>query len=505
MMKRGFLLTMTTTNNYVMTSVQSGWTYAEQSWAMNSQSRLVVDSASCTAESALQQVVDLLQAELSEGVLPQGKLPVVKGAVAEAGSGDIFIELEQSADPDKQESYTLEIGSYIHLRAASARAVLYALRALFVQAAGEERLAFGKVTDYPMMQERALHLDMGRKFYSVDWIKARIREMSRLRLNMLQLHFSENEGYRLESKRHPEVMSEEYMTQDELAEVLKEATAYQVTIIPSFDSPGHLGHALRSHQEWLLHNREGEAAKGALDITNPQAKAFVFDLLEEYAELFKDSPFFHIGGDEFIDFEHFDQYPQLADYAKETLGVEGGTGIDAYLHYINEVADILEDKGFVVRAWNDGLYRANQTQRVELKTSIQITYWTKWHQNMASVQRIMDQGHELINYNDAFFYYVLGENAGYKYPTGDKIYDAWHPGLFPRVNETEKQEYLAPYPPQLKGSSFSIWSDKPEAQTQEEVGTDILEPLMALAELSWIGEKRKESFAELKAAFAAFS
>ena len=496
---------MPTKTNYVMTSVKSGWTHAEQAWELNSQSRLVIDPGSYTAESTLQQVVDLIQAEMAEGVLPYGKLPVVQGAAAEAEPGDIFIELEPSADPDKQESYTLEIGAYIHLRAASGRAVLYALRALFVQAAREQRLAFGTVTDYPVMKERALHLDMGRKFFSCDWIKARIREMSGLRLNTLQLHFSENEGYRLESKRHPEVMSEAYMTQDELAEVLKEAAAHQVTIIPSFDSPGHLGHALRLHQEWLLHNREGQAAKGALDITNPQAKAFVFDLLEEYAELFKDSPYFHIGGDEFIDFEHFGQYPQLAEYARETLGVAGGTGIDAYLHYINEVADMLEGKGFVVRAWNDGLYRANQTQRVELKTSIQITYWTKWHQNMASVQTIMDQGHELINFNDAYFYYVLGENAGYKYPTGDKIYDAWHPGLFPRVNETEKQEYLAPYPPQLKGCSFAIWSDKPEAQTEEEVSTGIQEPLIALAELSWIGEKRMGSFAEVKAAFAALS
>lgn len=496
---------MPTKTNYVMTSVKSGWTHAEQAWELNSQSRLVIDPGSYTAESTLQQVVDLIQAEMSEGVLPYGKLPVVQGAAAEAEPGDIFIELEPSADPDKQESYTLEIGAYIHLRAASGRAVLYALRALFVQAAREQRLAFGTVTDYPVMKERALHLDMGRKFFSCDWIKARIREMSGLRLNTLQLHFSENEGYRLESKRHPEVMSEAYMTQDELAEVLKEAAAHQVTIIPSFDSPGHLGHALRLHQEWLLHNREGQAAKGALDITNPQAKAFVFDLLEEYAELFKDSPYFHIGGDEFIDFEHFGQYPQLAEYARETLGVDGGTGIDAYLHYINEVADMLEGKGFVVRAWNDGLYRANQTQRIELKTSIQITYWTKWHQNMASVQTIMDQGHELINFNDAYFYYVLGENAGYKYPTGDKIYDAWHPGLFPRVNETEKQEYLAPYPPQLKGCSFAIWSDKPEAQTEEEVSTGIQEPLIALAELSWIGEKRMGSFAEVKAAFAALS
>ena len=496
---------MPTKTNYVMTSVKSGWTHAEQAWELNSQSRLVIDPGSYTAESTLQQVVDLIQAEMVEGVLPPAGLPVFQGTAAEAEPGDIFIELEPSADPDKQESYTLEIGAYIHLRAASGRAVLYALRALFVQAAREQRLAFGTVTDYPVMKERALHLDMGRKFFSCDWIKARIREMSGLRLNTLQLHFSENEGYRLESKRHPEVMSEAYMTQDELAEVLKEAAAHQVTIIPSFDSPGHLGHALRLHQEWLLHNREGQAAKGALDITNPQAKAFVFDLLEEYAELFKDSPYFHIGGDEFIDFEHFDQYPQLAEYAKQTLGVAGGTGIDSYLHYINEVADMLEGKGFVVRAWNDGLYRANQTQRVELKTSIQITYWTKWHQNMASVQTIMDQGHELINFNDAYFYYVLGENAGYKYPTGDKIYDAWHPGLFPRVNETEKQEYLAPYPPQLKGCSFAIWSDKPEAQTEEEVSTGIQEPLIALAELSWIGEKRMGSFAEVKAAFAALS
>lgn len=152
--------------------------------------------------------------------------------------------------------------------------------------------------------------------------------------------------------------------------------------------------------------------------------------MDEYAELFAGSRYFHIGGDEFIDFAEFDKYPQLAEYARNVLNISGGTGVDAYIDYLNGVAEHLESKGWIVRAWNDGLYRGDQTQRVAPKPSIQITYWTKWHPMMAPLDAIVAKGHQVINFNDGYLYYVLGEHAGYTYPTAEKIRASWHPGLF---------------------------------------------------------------------------
>lgn len=487
--------------NAFLPGVQSFTAASSEKWQLNASSKILIIENERPAGSAdLDSTVNLLQSEFG-GVKPEGcSLPVQKGTVAAAAAGDLVIEIADIADTASAEGYTLEIGSYVKVTAPCEREVMYGVRTVLQQVVEHGYMPYGKVVDYPVMNERALHIDIGRKFFTCEWIKQRIRQMSYLKLNTLQLHFSENEGFTLVSERHPEVMSERYLTKAEISEILHEAKKYHIAVIPSLDSPGHLGHALRSHPEWLLADSAGNAAKGALDITNPAAKAFVLDLIDEYAELFKDSVYFHMGGDEFIDFDKFDSYPQLAKHAQTVLGIEQGTGVDAYIGYINKIADFLEQKGFTVRAWNDGLYRSNQVQQVDPKTSIQIGYWTKWHAQMAAVQTILDKGHQVINFNDAYFYYVLGENAGYKYPTGEKIYDSWHPGLFPRISETEKQEYSQPYPKGVIGCSFAIWSDTPSAQTEEEAGAGIAEPLRAMAELSWIGEKRYESFAQLQEA-----
>ncbi|KAI7246316.1 hypothetical protein KC345_g12085, partial [Hortaea werneckii] len=192
-------------------------------------------------------------------------------------------------------------------------------------------------------------------------------------LNTLQLHFSENEGFRLMSEQHPEVMSGEYLTKEQMKEIICTARRYHVAIIPSLDSPGHLGHALRTHPDWLLRDLSGTAAPGALDITNAAARQFVLELIGEYAGLFAGSTHFHIGGDEFINFGQFGEYPQLSQYAENVLNISGGTGVDTYIDYLNGIAQHLESKGWIVRAWNDGLYRTDQTQRIAPKPSIQIT------------------------------------------------------------------------------------------------------------------------------------
>ncbi|WP_172255626.1 beta-N-acetylhexosaminidase [Saccharibacillus deserti] len=430
--------------------------------------------------------------------------PARLGGVHEAAAGDLLLILGEVPGTSHPEAYRLEIGDFVTLTAANDRSALHGLRTLrqLLFSSGGE-LAYGVIEDEPLVGERALHLDIGRKFYPQEWIVARIRDMAELKLNTLQLHFSEHEGFTFESERHPEIMSESYLTKEQVREIIKEARRHRITLIPSLDSPGHLGWALRNHPEWLLARADGEPARGALDITCPEAVAFALDLIDEYAELFEGSPYFHIGGDEFIDFGTFASYPQLGLYARETLGIEGGTEVDAYIDYLNKAAERLEARGFTVRVWNDGLYREDLEQRVAPKPSMQVAYWTKWDRKMAPAQTFLDQGHEIVNFNDAYFYYVLGEHAGYVYPSGAKIYDGWHPGLLPRAGEHEPQEWMPPYPEGLLGCSFSVWSDKPEAQTIEEVERGLKEPLRAMAEKAWTGERRYADYKAFAEACAA--
>ncbi|NGZ76710.1 beta-N-acetylhexosaminidase [Saccharibacillus alkalitolerans] len=472
----------------------------EGGWRPDASSSLLVALREPDEADGASRLLDTLEAAgtVQEAFAERGAFaaPARLGVAREAAAGDLLIELGSVPNMSHPEAYRIEVGDYVRLIAADARAALHGLRTILqLLSSGGGELAHGVIEDEPVVGERALHLDIGRKFYPQEWILARIREMSELKLNTLQLHFSENEGFTFESERHPGVMSEQYLTKAQIREIIEEARRHRITLIPSLDSPGHLGWALRGRPDWLLRGANGEPAAGALDITNPEAVAFVLDLIDEYAELFEGSPYFHIGGDEFIDFGQFAAYPQLGAYARETLGIEGGTEVDAYVAYLNAVAEALEGRGFTVRAWNDGLYREGPEQKVELKTSVQIAYWTKWDRKMAPAQTFLDKGHKLINFNDAYFYYVLGEHAGYKYPTGEKIHDDWHPGLLPRISEEEPQEWQVPYPEELLGCSFSVWCDKPQAQNVEEVAAGLKGPLRAMAEKAWTGERRYADYA----------
>jgi hexosaminidase len=90
----------------------------------------------------------------------------------------------------------------------------------------------------------------------------------------------------------------------------------------------------------------------------------------------------------------------------------------------------------------------------------------------------INRGYKVINFCDNYFYYVLGENAGYTYPTAEKIKEEWYPEKF-SSNQPD------PTPEQMKaviGTSFAIWSDRPDAQTMEEVFAGIKGPLKAMVE-----------------------
>jgi len=329
------------------------------------------------------------------------------------------------------------------------------------------------------MRERAIMVDMGRKFYSKEWLLRLIDYMHELEFNTLQLHFSENEGFRIESENYPEIMSDQYLTKAEIREIIAYAGKHQINIIPDFDTPGHLRQILTQYPHFQLEKEEdGQRVKDprALNIADKKAREFIKEIYAEFADLFKESCYFHIGADEFIDFEEVEKFPELVAYAKEHYGV-AATGIETYIEYTNEIIDYVIQLGFVPRIWNDGFYRLNQEPQLALDTRAEVTYWTKWHQNMAEVSTFIEKGHKLINFNDNYFYYVLGENASYLYPTAEKIAAEWHVEKF-----SSNQFMTAEQMQSVVGVSFAIWSDIPDAQTEDEVFAGIKAPLRAMAE-----------------------
>ncbi len=405
----------------------------------------------------------------------------VRGGAARPG--DLVVRLGQpEALADKttfDEGFAVEVGASAELTAQSRRAAVYGLRTVFE--AGE--LAFGRLADWPCTNERGLHLDAGRKYYTKDWIMERVKDLSRNRMNVLWLHFSENEGFRIDSERHPEVPSRFHLTKDEVREIIALCGELFVDINPALDCPGHLGAALLEHPRWRLNREMAEPLYSALDITNPDARAFLLELVDEYAELFAGSKVFHIGGDEFIDFNHFERFPEMDACARERLGPDCG-GVDLYVDFLNQVIAHVRAKGFQVRVWNDGLFRPDQAEHVELDRNVQIAFWSNWDKGMAPLKAFLDRGYQVVNYHSEYLYFILLIRKDYSDPDPDKILTQWHPGMFP-THPVSGPQTLDPKSEQMLGCCYSIWSDWPDLEDEEEVDRRSRDSIRAFGIRCW--------------------
>ena len=452
----------------------------EGTWRFGSKGRVILMSGGASWEE-LAACVNTLGEEYPQlAAAPQLR-------DVEALEGDLVIRV---GDPEElrgvetfQEGYAVRTGQVAELTAQSLRGVMYGLRAI-LEALEAGGLACGLTADWPDTGERSLHLDAGRKYYTKEWIIDRIRDLSRNRMNALWLHFSENEGFRIASDRRPELPSLQHLSKDEVREILRAAHAYHVDLNPALDCPGHLGQALQEHPQWRLDREMAEPLWSALDVTQRPARDFVLELIDEYAELFAGSRAFHIGGDEFIDFNHFERFPKMEAYAKEKLGPDCG-GVDVYVDFLNEVIRHVRAKGFQVRVWNDGLFRPDLAEHVELDREVEIAFWSNWDKGMAPLRTFLDRGYQVVNYHSDMLYYILLQREGYQDPDPEKILTQWNPAVFPNHPLHGQQVLPAERAGQFLGSCYSIWSDWPHLQTEEEVDRRSRDSIRAFGVRCW--------------------
>jgi hexosaminidase len=330
----------------------------------------------------------------------------------------------------------------------------------------------------PETNQQILMIDIGRVYYSLPALKGLIDEMALLQFNYLQLHFSENEGFRIESSLHPEIMSTKFLTKADIRELILYAQTRYIEIIPDLDSPGHLGQVLQQYPEWQLLKQAEDGALNrdseAFDILNPAAVAFIHSLYAEYAELFAGSRYFHIGADEFIDFDHVEHYPKLSRYAKEKYGDEA-SGIEVFIEYVNATIDYVRALGFIPRVWNDGFFRVNRTEKIHLSAHCEVSYWTRWNQNMAPVETFIEKNYQLVNHNQTYLYYALKPQAPFGYPNFERTFAHITPRLFPPNTLLPKQKAS-----QLAGVAISIWSDRRQTKNELQVNHDIFFTMAAL-------------------------
>ena len=483
--------------NVIYPNVQS-YTKDSDTFTLPKKSRLLVVSNEKTLNNeVLLRDLKRASSQLADrGVLAEAP-QIVFGTLENAADNDIIVKMGTNPDlTGKNDAYAVDIKNNITISAEDETGIYYGLTSVIqMLIEGDNVLTKGNIIDYSDVEDRSFHLDCARKFFTKDWIISLIKDLSWQKYNSIQLHFSENEGFRLQSDTLEAIdgfqyVNNQYLTKQDMLEIIRVANEYHIEVIPSLDSPGHLGAVLRylpsDYSCASLFPSDGRRAQCFNIFTNDEARGFLIDLMTEFIDFFSEAGCkrFNIGGDEFLEkFSNFsnEQYVQI-------------------MEYFNEVSAIAKSKGMTPRTWNDGVMYGNYTG-YKLDPDIEICYWAA-PQNCASIEKFVQNGNKVINFSDTYMYYVLSswwlQNAC---PEGDRIYREWNPGKFSTLQGGIPQTYSKPYANFVKGGSYAVWCDVPGYMTQDSVANNIFYRTRATAYKMWNTSDSMPEYADVKKAF----
>ena len=414
--------------------------------------------------------------------------------------GDVGLALRRRRRPALGgEGYRIAIGRAVRIGANRRAGLFYGGRTL-LQLLRQGPAPRGRARDWPRYPERGLMVDVGRKYFTVDWLRSHIRELAWLKLNYLHLHLSDNQGFRVESEGHPEIVSDPHLTKAEVRRLIALAARHHITVVPEIDMPGHMQAALAPHPELQLRSAAGTPSPANLDYTKPEAREFAYELVREYLALFP-GPYWHAGADEYLitvpGFQtpaDYAAYPQLEQYARDRYG-PGATAKDGILGFVESVGELVRSRGKTLRIWHDGL-EGGSVVKVDPRTVID---W--WIDTQGPTPReLVDAGHRVMNAGWFPTYYVQGPFAAYR-PDMRTAYESWevHEFYGPFVYDETLQN-----PPETLergeplGSKVHVWNDEPEAQTEEEIAAGIAPRLRVVAQKTWDAPLLTEAYGEFR-------
>jgi hexosaminidase len=277
------------------------------------------------AKALARYTADLFRAQTGVG------LTVSPSPVTTPPAGSVTLLLRKDEPRAHPEQYVLEVTPQSVLVSAPTHAGLfYGLQTLrqLLPIGGESPRALPavRIDDVPRFAYRGMHLDVGRHFFPVAFVKRYIDLMAMYKMNTFHWHLTEDQGWRIAIEKYPrltdvgscrkETILEKnfdpyigdgtpycgFYTQDEIREVVAHARSRYVTVIPEIEMPGHSLAALAAYPEYACTPGPFEVATTwgvHADIYCPTEETFGFlrDVLSEVMDLFP-GRYIHIGGDE---------------------------------------------------------------------------------------------------------------------------------------------------------------------------------------------------------------
>jgi hexosaminidase len=367
-------------------------------------------------------------------------------------------------EPGEDESYVLEVTSDgAKLTAPTPLGTLHGLQT-FLQLVEAGPNGFDApviaIQDQPRFPWRGLMIDVSRHFIPLEVLKRNIDGMEAVKMNVFHWHLSENQGFRIESKKfrklHEMGSDGMFYTQDDARDLIAYAKQRGIRVVPELDMPGH-------STAWFVGYPELASGPGpygierkwgifdpAMDPTNEKLYKFLDELIGEMAKLFPDH-YFHIGGDE-VNGKQWDANPKIQEF-KKAHNLKNNDALQAY--FSQRVQKLVTKHGKAVVGWDEVFIPG-------VPKDIVIQSW----RGQASLAQAASQGYRGILSNG--YYLDLGWSTARHY--------AVDPMGGAAANLTPEQQKL------ILGGESCMWSEYVSA---ENIDSRIWPRNAAIAERLW--------------------
>jgi hexosaminidase len=310
-------------------------------------------------------------------------LPVVESA-DQNGKNNIYLVLSQTNSVLGDEGYQLTIGaSRIEILANKSAGLfngVQTLRQLFsekIESSTHQNdswiIPAGVIRDFPEYSYRGFMLDVARHFFSVSDVKRYIDLASMYKMNVFHIHLSDDQGWRIEIKKWPELTATGgksqvgggtggFYTQEQYRDIVKYAAARNVMVVPEIDLPGHTNAMLASYAHLNCDTKAKtlytgtEVGFSAICTSKESTYTFIEDVFKEISEMTPGN-YIHIGGDE----SHV-------------------TKLEDYIPFVNRMQGIVAKLGKHVIGWDE-------IALSDLKANSFVQYWGKAENAVLGVQK----------------------------------------------------------------------------------------------------------------------
>lgn len=473
-------------------------------FTLTTDSRFFIAADSDPSKTDVGLFVQTVSSEFAAKGIPSANvMPIVYGNKVQAKTGDIII-IPDSMNVDKAQGYRLTVDAKnITVEAKDAAGVLNGLHTVLQSMVrGGTALNACTVNDWPDVAERSVYLDCGRVYFQPETIKALIRTLSWNKMNVLYLDFSNNNATRFFldemkvtvagttydiTKAKP---SNGSLSQADMDGIIAEANKYGVQIIPTFNSPGHIGGIQSVNSSFFksasASDYDSGTGKVALNIKDSNAYEFGQKVVKLYVDYFasKGCKSFNIAADEVTD------------------AISGLNSTDStFVGYVNDLNTYIKSKGMTTRMFNDGIKSVD----CGIDKDITVLYWGP--DNNATAY--LNSKRNLVNfsYGAGLYYAYLGNRGAWWVwnQSVSQLYESWTPAVTNRNTGDSYQYYYVVTESvditndYFLGANFAIWTDY--AFVDGINGTDLLaknsydvmQKVYVVAEKSWISESNTRS------------